>query len=389
MFRTSRKRHSIGAAVALCLALAGCTPFEPPAAPNAPGAGAGAPPKVDTRPPAPTAAKGSAGASDGSDERGKARSDDSPAALQGWADDDLAGLAGAIEAQCALARPPAPWPRLCGEFRSLKVPLGDWLARRFQARALRDDQGGATGLITGYHEPELVGSRTRVSASQVPLYRAPAEAVLRQRPTRARIETEGLLAGSELVWLDDRVEAFFLHVQGSGRIRLRDGSVMRVGYAGNNGQPYRSIGSVLVARGALALDEVDAGRIKAWLRANPAAATEVLHANPRYIFFRELAPRPGHAGPSGPPGSLAVPLTPMRSVAVDPKRVPPGALLWLETTDPIDATPMRRVVIAQDTGAAILGTVRADLFWGTGERAARGAGLMKQPGRLWLLEPRP
>jgi membrane-bound lytic murein transglycosylase A len=208
--------------------------------------------------------------------------------------------------------------------------------------------------------------------------------VLRDRPSRTRIETTALLAGGELVWLDDPVEAFFLQVQGSGRVRLRDGRVMRVGYAGDNGLAYRAIGSVLVARGAMQAAEVDAGRIKAWLRANPGEAAAVMRSNPRYIFFRELPPAPAGLGP---PGSLGVPLTPMRSVAVDPKRVPPGSLLWLDTTDPLDGAPLQRMVVAQDTGAAIVGTVRADLFWGAGERAERGAGLMKQPGRLWLLEP--
>lgn len=309
-----------------------------------------------------------------------------PPALPGWHRDDLAGLGTALERQCASRRPPAPWPALCAEFKTLQSPLEDWIARRFVARALADDTGGTTGLITGYHEPQLHGSLVRESPGQVPLYRRPPDVVLQARPTRARIETSGLLAGSELVWLDDPVEAFFLHVQGSGRVRLRDGRILRVGYAGDNGLGYRAIGAELVARGALALPEVDAGRIKAWLRANPAQAQSVMHANPRFIFFRELPPAPQDAGP---PGSIGVPLTPMRSVAIDPKRVPPGALLWLDTTDPLDGAPLRRLVVAQDTGAAIVGTVRADLFWGTGERAEQGAGLMKQAGRLWLLEPKP
>ncbi|HWS76221.1 MAG TPA: MltA domain-containing protein [Quisquiliibacterium sp.] len=268
--------------------------------------------------------------------------------------------------------------------RDSRAPLAEWIAARFRAKPLADDAGNATGLITGYHEPELSGSLQRESPRQTPLYRRPPEAVLRDRPSRTRIETTALLAGGELVWLDDPVEAFFLQVQGSGRVRLRDGRVMRVGYAGDNGLAYRAIGSVLVARGAMQAAEVDAGRIKAWLRENPGEAAAVMRSNPRYIFFRELPPAPAGLGP---PGSLGVPLTPMRSVAVDPKRVPPGSLLWLDTTDPLDGAPLQRLVVAQDTGAAIVGTVRADLFWGAGERAERGAGLMKQPGRLWLLEP--
>lgn len=425
------KRNSIVAALALLLGLAGCAPVAPEtpgagvrgAAPVAAGAQAAASagggvrgavpepaaasaatsaatsgsqpaapagtggtlpgPAAGVRSPSPQAASATRSPTQASAPEAPPSS---PTRLPGWHDDDLAGLRPAIDAQCALRRPPAPWPTLCAELRSLDAPLGEWIARRFRARPLLGDDGRAQGLITGYHEPELTGSRARESAGQVPLYRRPADAVLRERPSRARIETEGLLAGSELVWLDDPVEAFFLQVQGSGRVRLRDGSVLRVGYAGDNGQAYRAIGAVLVAKGAFTAAEVDADRIKAWLRANPGEATAVMRANPRYIFFRELPPAPAEAGP---PGSLAVPLTPMRSVAVDPKRVPAGALLWLDTTDPLDGAPLRRLVVAQDTGAAIVGGVRADLFWGTGSRAGRGAALMKQPGRLWLLEPLP
>jgi len=309
----------------------------------------------------------------------------SPAALPGWSSDDLAGLEGAIEWQCSLARPPAPWPLLCPEFRAHRADLRRWLERRFRTQALAGADGTTEGLITGYHEPEVAGSRARLTASQVPLYRKPSQAVLRERPTRARIEGSALLAGEELVWLDDPVDAFFLQIQGSGRIRLREGGAMRVGYAADNGQPYRAIGQVLIARGALAPADVDAGTIKAWLRANPREARSVMHANPRYIFFRELPPAPQEIGP---PGSLGVPLTPLRSVAVDPARVPPGTLLFLDTIEPLESSPLRRVVVAQDTGAAIVGPVRADLFWGNGARAELAAGQMKQRGRLWRLVPR-
>ena len=408
MFVLPVKRDSIALAVtALALAVAACTapaPTQPtqPTQPMARGTGGGPAGAGSTAPSTAGAQPGPAAASPGSPASpgpsavtpggpamtpgGPAMTPGSPAALPGWRADDLAGLHGALGRQCASPRPPAPWPRLCADLPDRDAALADWIATRFQARALTGDDGSPVGLITGYHEPELTGSRARESADQVPLYRRPPDAVLAARPARERIETRGLLAGSELVWLDDPVEAFFLQVQGSGRVRLRDGSVMRVGYGGDNGLPYRAIGAVLVARGALRPADVNAGSIKDWLRANPGQAQAVMHANPRYIFFRELPPAPPDAGP---PGSLGVPLTPMRSVAIDPKRVPPGALLWVDTTDPLDGSPLQRLVVAQDTGAAIVGTVRADLFWGAGERAARGAGLMKQPGRMWLLEPRP
>ncbi len=320
--------------------------------------------------------------------------------LPGWQRDGLDGLADALARQCALRAPPQPWPALCAELPAASASadaLRAWIERRFQAWPLAGENGDPVGLITGYHEPVLTGSRERESPGQVPLYRRPADmlsdgnarwrlvdGVRRPYPARAEIERYGLLEGQELVWLDDPVEAFFLQIQGSGRIRLRDGTTLRAGFADHNGQAYRAIGAELIARGALAREQVDAPAIKAWLRANPAQATEVMRSNPRYIFFREL-PTPADAGP---PGSLGVPLTPMRSVATDPGFVPPGALLYLETRYPDDQRPLARAMLSQDRGAAILGGVRADIFFGAGEQAERLAGLMKQPGRIWLLRPR-
>jgi len=327
--------------------------------------------------------------------------------LPGWRDDDGAGLHEALARQCALPKQPAPWPALCAELPDAAA-LKDWIATRFTAWPLARADGGP-GLLTGYFEPVLGGSRQREHAGQAPLYRPPADLLrgpdgARMKsgagsdtasvggqaagtpapyPTRAEIERGGLLAGQELVWLDDPVEAFFLHVQGSGRVRLRDGGTMRVGFADHNGQPYYAIGRELVARGALAPDAVDADAIKAWLRAHPGEAEPVMHRNRRYVFFRELP-----AGDAGPPGSLGVPLTPMRSVATDPAHEPPGALLYVDTTHPDDGSPMRRAVVSQDRGAAITGAARADLFWGTGSEAGRLAGRTKQPVRIWLLWPK-
>ena len=307
--------------------------------------------------------------------------------LQGWMDDDLDGLRQAMDAQCALRRPPPGWSQHCAALNALPAAgdaLRAWIARHFTARPLTGP-AGTVGLITGYHEPEIAGSRTRSARFTVPLYRFPGKDHPYARATRAAIESGAGLAGQALAWVEDPVDAFFLQVQGSGRIRLENGSVLRVGYAANNGHAYRAVGSVLVARGAMRAEQVDAPAIKAWLREHPTQARQVMHENPRYIFFRELDPGPAHRGP---PGSLGVPLTPLRSIATDPQRVPPGALLWLDTTDPLDRRPLRRLVLAQDTGAAIVGEVRADLFWGSGPQAEQAAGLMKQPGRLWLLEPR-
>jgi len=367
--------HSSLATLSVALALGACAPVHD--RPGEPHAAAPSGSARTAQPPAPTR-------TDAPDPGSTLGQTSRPGRLAGWPADDLDGLADAIDGQCALARPPAPWPQLCPEFRAQRTRLRAWLEGRFVARPLTGADGTSEGLITGYHEPEVGGSLRRQGDGQVPLYRRPSKAVLDERPTRARIEESTLLAGQELVWIDDPVDAFFLQIQGSGRVRLREGGVMRVGYAADNGQPYRAIGQVLIARGALEPAEVNAETIKAWLRAHPREAREVMQANPRFIFFRELPPGDPRRGP---PGSLGVPLVPMRSVAVDPARVPAGTLLFLDTTDPLDGAPLRRVVVAQDTGAAIVGPVRADLFWGSGPRAERGAGLMKQRGRLWRLVP--
>lgn len=348
-----------------------------------------------------------------------------PAALPGWDADPLDGLGAAIVRQCAMRAPPAPWPALCAEFAALPRPapagmpsrdaLRGWLATRFSAWPLRDPKGGEQGLVTGYYEPLMTGSRTRERATQAPLYARPPDlltvdlagveprlAGLRLRGrvqgarvvpyhSRAEIETAGPLAGSELLWVDDPVDAFFLEIQGSGRVRLRDGTTLRVGYADQNGHPYRAIGRTLIERGALKADEVTAPAIRRWLREHPAQAPEVMRTNPSVVFFREL-PEPPAAPPgepeAGPPGSLGVPLTPMRSLAVDRSVVPLATLVWLDTTHPVDARPLRRAMAAQDTGGAIAGSIRADFFWGFGADAERAAGLMRSRGRMWMLWPR-
>ncbi len=336
-----------------------------------------------------------------------------PDSLPGWqSDTQWRTLRDAIDRQCALKSPPVPWPSLCEEWRTRSQ--GDpreWIRERFVAWPMRGADDRPEGLLTGYYEPLLRGSATRESAAQVPLYRRPADLLridvtdqgqrfengptpLRGRiegdrvvpyPTRAQIESTPALQGQELLWLDDPVDAFFLQIQGSGRVRLRDGRVIRIGYAEHNGQPYRAIGRVLIDRGALRADEVNADSIKAWLREHPDAAVDVMRSNPRYIFFRELPPLPDDVGP---PGSLGVPLTPMRSIATDPRRVPPGALMYLDSVVPESATPLRRLVMNQDTGAAIVGPVRADLFWGFGDEAERRASMTRETLRLWLLWPR-
>ena len=204
-------------------------------------------------------------------------------------------------------------------------------------------------------------------------------------PSRSEITSSNVLAGQELVWVDDPVDAFFLEIQGSGRVQLDDCEELRLGYAAQNGFPYAAIGRELLRRGALTKEQVSMASIRDWLEAHPQEAGDVMRTNASYIFFRQLTGE-------GPLGSLGVPLTPQRSLAVDPLFVPLGVPLWLDTTLPAGvpggARPLRRLVVAQDTGGAINGPVRGDVFWGHGDEAAALAGSMRQPGRLWLLLPR-
>jgi membrane-bound lytic murein transglycosylase A len=225
--------------------------------------------------------------------------------------------------------------------------------------------------------PELKGMRLRgrlVGNKVVPY------------PTRAELVRTHTLAGKELLWVDDPIEAFFLQVQGSGRVRLADSNeTVRLAYADQNGQPYKSIGRYLVDKGELTLDQASAQNIKAWFLAHPSRQQELLNANPSYVFFREEKLTDPNQGPKG---SLGVPLTPLRSIAVDARFIPLGVPVFLSTTQPGSDAPLDRLVMAQDTGGAIRNPVRADYFWGFGAQAGEQAGRMKQRGRLWILLPK-
>jgi membrane-bound lytic murein transglycosylase A len=268
------------------------------------------------------------------------------------------------------------------------------------------------GHITGYYEPQLNGSRTRTGPFTVPLHRPPADLLtidlsplypdLADRRLRGRLVrsdkgarvvpywsraelTEERLRGAELLWVDDRLDAFFLQIQGSGRVRLPDGSVIRVGYADTNGHPYRSIGRVLVERGELTLDQATMPGIIEWARANPRRADELLDQNPSYVFFREL---PLGNPDAGPIGAFGVPLVPGYSVAIDPRFIPLGAPLVIRSEHPATGAPLARLVLAHDTGGAIRGPLRFDLFWGFGAEAALPAGRQRHDAEAWLLVPR-
>src|SRR6056297_2897345 len=245
-------------------------------------------------------------------------------------------------------------------------------------------ENGSRGLFTGYYEPELNGSLTPSSRYRYPLYREPEIARL-SNPwlTRREILDGDIMKGRgyEIAWVDDPVEKFFLQIQGSGRVRLPDGNVIRVGYGGSNGHEYRSIGQELVQRGVYQIHQVSAQVIKNWVRRNPEEGRELLFHNPSYVFFRRVDDVPATAGPLG---AMNRSITAGRTIAVDPKFTPLGAPVWIEKGG---KTPIRRLMVAQDTGSAIKGPQRADVFFGTGDAAGRAAGRLRDPGRLIILMP--
>jgi len=308
------------------------------------------------------------------------------------------------------------WRRICTAARSHGGRVDRRSARSFFESWFEPVEilpGGGHDLFTGYFEPEVEGAREPSPDYRVPLFRRPAELVKfsaraaskksakglkyghmvagKPRPylTRAAIE-KGALSGRglELVYLKDRVDAFFLHIQGSGRVRLSDGGVMRVAFAAKNGHPYTSIGSILVKWGEMTLQSASMQTIRAWLRNNPSRVDELLWSNASFIFFREL----DNVSPElGPVGAQGLPLTPGRSLAVDKAYHSFGAPMWVETKAPEGNTrlrPWHRLVIAQDTGSAIKGPLRGDIFFGSGDAAGAIAGRMKSPGRLFVLRPR-
>ncbi|HSO45154.1 MAG TPA: MltA domain-containing protein [Rhodoferax sp.] len=294
-------------------------------------------------------------------------------------------------------RPGPVFAPLCPEVRRLSIgsqaEQRQWLLDRLQPYRVEPLQGGPTaGLLTAYFEPELQARRLPGPGFTVPLYQLPANLKERQ-PWFSRQEIDTLAAaqealrGREIVYLSDPVQAMVLQIQGSGRIRVTepDGSVrlVRLAYAGHNGHPYQSIGRWLLDQGELR-DATWPG-IQAWLRQNPQRVNELMWRNPRVVFFREE--RLGDFDAAfGPKGAQGVPLTPGRSIAVDPQSIPYGTPVWLASEGPQIA--LQRLVLAQDTGSAIRGAVRADYFAGWGEAAGELAGRLKQPLRLWVLWPK-
>ena len=361
--------------------------------------------------------------------------------LPGWMDDDPSAAWEPFMRSCTRLKAQAAWRESCtlAEQLPAAASVRDFFETQFLPYRVANADGSVQGLATGYYEPLLRGSRRKAGPYRYPLYAAPADLLIvdlaeinpelkhlrlrgrlegrRVVPYYPRAEIErGLpaLAGKELLWVDDPVDLFFLQIQGSGRVRLPTGELVRVGYADQNGQPYKSIGRYLVEQGELKLEQASMQGIKAWGVANPAKLDALLNQNPSYVFFRELPQQGGGQGSAtdgpvatgdpattggpattsgpattgGPVGALGVALTPERSIAVDPRYIPLGAPVFLATTWPGNAQALARVVLAQDTGGAIRGAVRADFFWGFGDTAGAQAGRMRQSARMWVLLPR-
>jgi len=334
--------------------------------------------------------------------------------LPAWQEDRHAEAWPALLQGCrVLPRRSADWQRICARATSL-AEVDDAVARQFfeqefTAHRINGSGPEGKGLVTGYYEPLLQGSLVPDARFRYPIYAPPPDLIrvelgdlypeLQGKKVRGRLQDNRLipyyargeiengaspLAGNELLWVDDPVALFFLHVQGSGRVRLPDGELIAVGYADQNGQPYASIGRILIERGEIPRGKISLFSIRAWLRAHPDQANALLASNRSYVFFQRRESADEHAR-----GSLNVPLTPGRSIAVDRRNIPLGAPVWLDTTFPGEAgRPLRRLTLAQDTGGAIKGYARADLFWGSGPEAERLAGEMKQEARLFVLLPR-
>jgi membrane-bound lytic murein transglycosylase A len=330
--------------------------------------------------------------------------------LPEWQTLDLQPSWQAFLQSCQALKKKPDWQSICVRANGIAMKDNDALRVFFEEfftpyQVLNPD-GTSQGLITGYYEPKLMGSRVKTARFSYPLYAAPDDLLtidlseiypqlkdlrLRGRVegrrvipyfSRAQIDT-GKGVGRVLFWVENAVDLFFLQIQGSGRIELADGRQVMVGYADQNGHPYVSIGKKLIEMGELKAEQASMQGIKHWAQINPAKLTPLLENNPSYVFFRELP-----EGLSAPLGALGVPLTNAYSIAIDPRTIPLGAPVFLSTTYPNTSEPLNRLMLAQDTGGAIKGAVRADFFWGFGDQAGIQAGRMKQRGLMWVLFPK-
>ncbi|MDR2032860.1 MAG: murein transglycosylase A [Azoarcus sp.] len=331
--------------------------------------------------------------------------------MPGWHDDDPGAAWPAFLASCDVLVRQKSWRESCEAAAALPASPSHGEARRFFEQHFTPwqalDGSGEQGLVTGYYEPLIRGSRQRTPATPWPILAPPEDMLsidlagaypeLKSMRLRGRLDGNKVvpywtraelgerldeLPARVLLWAADPIDLFFLQVQGSGQVELPDGGRVRIGYADQNGHPYRSIGRWLVEQGELGAERASMENIRQWARRHPHRLGELLDSNPSYVFFRELP-----QGGGGPIGALGVPLHAGRSIAVDPAHIPLGAPVFLATTWPLSPKPLARLVMAQDTGSAIKGAVRADFFWGFGAEAGAQAGKMRQQGRMWILLP--
>jgi membrane-bound lytic murein transglycosylase A len=333
--------------------------------------------------------------------------------LPGWKREPLRPALDAFGRSCAVLERQDPWKAVCAGAQTLppsasEAEIASFFELNFDPYTVVNADDSISGMVTGYYEPLLHGSRRRSSRYRYPLYGVPQDLLvidlasvypdLKGRRLRGRIEGNRVvpyfargdidkdpapLKGLEIAWVDDAVDAFFLHIQGSGQVEFENGERIRVGYAEQNGYPFRSLGALLIRRGEIPPERASMQGIKDWARRHPKRVQQFMNENPSYVFFRELA-----SDLPGPIGSLGVPLTPERSIAVDPRVIPLGVPVYLSTTFPNTPDPLERLMVAQDTGGAIAGAVRADFFWGFGDAAGSEAGKMRQAGRMWVLLPK-
>ncbi len=345
--------------------------------------------------------------------------------LPGWGADHMDGFPTAFRKSCARiskrsensifgvlkqAGTYGQWQKICAKFTTDDVYTPKGLRAFFEThftphQVAADDE--LTGLFTGYYEASLKGSRVKTDRYNIPLHKRPDDLVMvqlgdfrkdlkgvriagrikngRLKPYESRAE---IISGDwphddeVLLWVDSAVDAFFVQIQGSGLVTMKDGSLMRIGYAGQNGHPYYAIGRELIKIGALTKKNVSMQSIRAWLEENPARADEIMNTNRSYVFFREIKG-------DGPIGAEGVSLTAGRSLAVDRTLVSYGLPLWVDIESPTDGhARIRRMMVAQDTGGAIRGPVRGDFFWGHGQDAEDLAGIMKSKGRYWVMLPK-
>jgi len=323
-------------------------------------------------------------------------------AIPGWRDDSMDGVWSAWLKSCNYLQKSSidsPLKKACTESARLKNPstlqVKQFFENNFQSLALHQAlptngyaQGSVKGLITGYYEPILKGTLAKKPGFQIPLYQYPVawkNDTKLLRPARAELLKSSVLKGNEIVWVNDTVAAAMMQIQGSGKIQLESGQMLRLSFAGTNNQPYKSIANWLIQQKEMTSSQASMQNISEWAKKYPERVQELLNANPRVVFFKINA---GGSLDEGPIGALGEPLTAQRSIAVDWQYIPKGSPVFLSTSDPKTGKKIENLVFAQDTGSAIVGSVRADYYWGSGESAGEKAGVTKQTGSMWLLVPK-